>query len=881
MLPEAELRAALAERYTLERELGHGGMATVYLAEDRKHHRQVAIKVLRPELTAMLGAERFLKEIETTANLHHPHILPLFDSGQAASFLYYVMPFIDGESLRDRLTRERQLPVADALRIATETASALDYANRHGVIHRDIKPENILLHDGQALVADFGIALAVAQAGGHRLTETGLSLGTPHYMSPEQGAGDRVLDARSDVYGLACVLYEMLVGEPPYTGPTLQAITARKLSDTMPSLRTVRAQVPETVEAVIRRALASNPADRFASAAAFAEALGAAQAHATAEFGVRERRRRPTLQVALASILLLGGALAGRLLWHPAPVQDEIVRRTSILLPDSFPLAYVGEAPLRVGRRSLALSPDGQTLVYVGWYRGRTHLFVRPLDRDRVQRLNGTEGAYSPFFSPNGKWVAFFAGATLKKVALDGGAPVELASAPETYGGVWFPDGRIFFSPNEGLSPMTVDENGGVPTPTGSMPQAWSPSLLPGTDRLVTAFQMELAIVSLSDSVPLRLGPSGFTHTNQAGDPAPAASPQFLSGDYLLVAGDGRLHALPFSLSAFQSLGPLVPLDEQVRQEVFGSTAQFAVGGEGTLVYAPGTNVAKSVLALVDRRGHLDTLPFERAEYWNPKFSPNGRSVAVTVRVPRGFELQRLDLDPPSRTILFASRTPVQDPIWLPDGRSISVTDTSRTRTNLEVPASGGIPRRGELLYAISRNGDWKLTVGPPGIGLHVAGPGGKRYNKGGGQTAEWPWPDFSPDNKWVLWSAVGVRQYEVFVSALPPGGPVYSVTPDGCLEAYWMPDGREIVCLRSDGYLYAVPLLFDNNEVRGGPPRRLTSVRALDTPSRTWALSPDGQRMLFVLSPPGDSATVLTVVTNFRRVVEQKVAEARGKGQQ
>ena len=212
------LRSSLSDRYTIERELGAGGMATVYLAEDLKHDRKIAIKVLRPELAAVIGAERFLKEIKTTANLQHPHILGLLDSGEVEGLLWYAMPFVAGESLRDRLQREKQLPIADAVRIATEVAGALDYAHRHGVIHRDIKPENILLHDGSALVADFGIALAASTAG-TRMTETGMSLGTPQYMSPEQAMGEREITPRSDVYALGCVLYEMLVGDPRSPAP--------------------------------------------------------------------------------------------------------------------------------------------------------------------------------------------------------------------------------------------------------------------------------------------------------------------------------------------------------------------------------------------------------------------------------------------------------------------------------------------------------------------------------------------------------------------------------------------------------------------------------------------------------------------------------------
>jgi serine/threonine protein kinase len=243
---------ALTSRYRVERELGAGGMATVFLAEDVKHHRHVALKVLKPELAAILGAERFLKEIEVTANLQHPNILPLYDSGEAAGYLYYVMPYIEGESLRDRLSREKQLPVDEALRIGDAVAAALQFAHERGVVHRDIKPDNILLQAGQALVADFGIALAVSQAGGSRLTETGLSLGTPHYMSPEQATGDRAIDARSDIYALGCVLYEMLAGEPPHLGNTVQAVVAKILTEEPEPVTKRRKTVPAHVDAAVR-----------------------------------------------------------------------------------------------------------------------------------------------------------------------------------------------------------------------------------------------------------------------------------------------------------------------------------------------------------------------------------------------------------------------------------------------------------------------------------------------------------------------------------------------------------------------------------------------------------------------------------------------------
>src|SRR2546426_4690775 len=267
------LSAALGDRYTIDRVLGRGGMATVYVAEDRRHGRQVAIKVLRPDVAAAIGAERFLREITIAARLTHPHVLPLIDSGQAAGSLYYVMPYVRGETLRQRLVRERWLPLKDALGIARELGAGLDYAHREGFIHRDVKPENVLLADGHAVIADFGIARAIFQAGGDHVTEVGLAIGTPEYMSPEQAAGDRELDGRCDVYALACVIYEMLAGEPPFSGDSARAIIAKHLSEPPQPLRARRPDAPAAVEQALARALAKDPADRFASVAAFTTAL--------------------------------------------------------------------------------------------------------------------------------------------------------------------------------------------------------------------------------------------------------------------------------------------------------------------------------------------------------------------------------------------------------------------------------------------------------------------------------------------------------------------------------------------------------------------------------------------------------------------------------
>ncbi|MGH7499913.1 MAG: protein kinase domain-containing protein [Gemmatimonadales bacterium] len=285
-IPEARLHEALADRYRIDREIGRGGMATVYLAHDLKHRRPVAIKILHPHLAANVGPERFQREVDIAARLNHPHILTLIDSGESDGVLYYVMPYIPGESLRGRLSRERQLPLDEAVRIASDVAAALGYAHGQGVVHRDIKPENVMLLEGEAMVTDFGIAKALSAAEGEHLTQTGTAVGTPAYMSPEQASGDQELDGRSDIYSLGCVLYEMLAGETPFNAPTVQAMIVKRFTEPARPVRALRPEVPEDVERALLRALARAPADRFAAAGQFAQALAPAASGRTPLEGV-------------------------------------------------------------------------------------------------------------------------------------------------------------------------------------------------------------------------------------------------------------------------------------------------------------------------------------------------------------------------------------------------------------------------------------------------------------------------------------------------------------------------------------------------------------------------------------------------------------------
>ncbi|MEJ2340450.1 MAG: protein kinase, partial [Gemmatimonadales bacterium] len=442
------LGTALADRYRIERELGAGGMATVYLAEDLKHDRQVAIKVLRPELAAVLGADRFIQEIKTTASLQHPHILPLFDSGQADGFLFFVMPYIEGETLRDRLNRETQLGVEEAVRLTTEVADALDYAHRQGVIHRDIKPENILLHDGRPMVADFGIALAVSAAAGGRMTETGLSLGTPHYMSPEQATAEKDITARSDVYSLASVLYEMLAGEPPHTASSAQAVIMKVIADT------------------------PRPVTHAAGASSRSAPRGWA------------RTVMHPMNAVAAALLLTTLWLAFR---GPPPSTLPVVR-LQITMP-----ADAAVTPFAVGP-SATLSPDGSHIVYLGPDdQGRTQLWLRPLDQLSATPIPGTTWGYNWSFSPDGQSLEFRQGlgiVDLRVVSLSGALPFTLTDSARVLAGDWGPDGYVYFTnPQWGLS--RIPASGGtaevltVPdTARGEGMHSW-PDVLPNGQGVV------------------------------------------------------------------------------------------------------------------------------------------------------------------------------------------------------------------------------------------------------------------------------------------------------------------------------------------------------------------------------------------------------------
>ena len=662
------LRAALADRYRLERELGQGGMATVYLAQDLRHDRKVAIKVLRPELAAVIGADRFLSEIRTTANLQHPHILPLFDSGAADSFLFYVMPFIEGESLRDRLTREKQLPITDAVRVAAEVASALDYAHRHNVIHRDIKPENILLHDGRALVADFGIALAASKAGGSRMTETGMSLGTPAYMSPEQAMGEREITARSDVYALAATTYEMLVGDPPFTGSTAQAIVAKVLTTEPTGLAAQRRSIPPEVEAAVLTALEKLPADRFATAAEFAAALiGQADGRTTERLRARPAapvRRFPTPSMILA--LLAGAIMVAAWGWlRPAPTPA--TSRQQVTLWRHSLGQFLAPGVVFEGTQA-AIAPDASSIVFCDGVSDSARLMRKLRSEAEARPMNSTEGGVSPFFSPDGRWVGFVTlDGHLRKVPSEGGGAVTLAADVNTsyLSAAWLDDGTIVYA-GKGGDLRRVASDGGASRPVRTSAKAQRSnfatlSSVPGSRGvLYTRCPGNCAVESAIYVVDFAADSSRLVVADAAGA---WYSP---SGHLLYTDRAGGLYAAGFDPKRLALTSGAVPVIEGV------APASFTMSASGTVLYSlVAGSSAPSELVWVSRDGRTEPLDSTwRADFQYPALSPDGRTLAVSVRDgSTQIWVRRSD---GTRQKLTDTGSVNWRPSWVPDGRSIT-----------------------------------------------------------------------------------------------------------------------------------------------------------------------------------------------------------------
>ena len=810
------LNTALADRYRIERELGEGGMATVYLCEDVKHDRKVALKLLKPELAAVLGAERFLQEIKTTAALQHPHILPLFDSGAADGFLFYVMPYIKGETLRGKLNRETQLGVEEAVRIAREVADALDYAHRNGVVHRDIKPENILMNDGRPMVADFGIALAVSAAAGGRMTETGLSLGTPHYMSPEQATAEKEITARSDVYSVGSVLYEMLTGHPPFTGAVAQQIIMKIITEPAEAVTKHRKSVPLHVADALAKSLEKLPADRFESAKAFAEALGnplyrsgAVQASAMQIGGGAGRVNTFGLIASALAAVFIGTTLWGWL--KPAAVP--VVSRNNIILWQNQ------QIPVMRVARGLAISPDGGTVVFVdGVGSNSTQLYVKERDRLEVTALAGTAGvAGAPTFSPDGAWIAFVTrGGTVQKVPRLGGSAIAIADSAETVSPAlaWLEEGTILFVDGH-LDIKAVGQDGGIarhvltntPGDSANRNMRYLASVPGVKAALVVACAPgcdtpELRVLDLRSDQPK------VTVLTQA-----LNAWSLPGGIVAFVRKDGGVFAAPFDNSTLTFTQPPTPMMSGVRTSV--NAADMVVSANGTAIYVAGSSGGSNLMVepvWVTRAGAVT--PMDSAWTMNIAQTVNGDAIALSpdgqrlaLTVPRtglgDHDIWVKQLDRTSGTLTkltFEGNN--MHPAWTPDGQRVLYAGGGRSLRSRRADGTGAV----DTLF-MSLRGVYSVVLTPDSNTFLLrlsTSPTADIVLAHRGDTATVPLvaspafqetsPALSPDGRWLAYTSDESGRNEVYVRPYPNvDAGRWQVSQAGGSSPHWSHTGREL----------------------------------------------------------------------------------------
>jgi len=880
-----QLNAALSGRYAIDRQIGAGGMATVFLARDLKHNRQVALKVLNPELGAVLGFERFTAEIEVTANLHHPNLLPLFDSGEANGLLFYAMPFIEGETLRARLQRERQLGVDEAVRIAVAIAGALDYAHRHAVIHRDLKPENILMHEGQPLVMDFGIALAVSKAGGARITQTGLSLGTPQYMSPEQATGDHILDARSDIYSLGAVLYEMLVGDPPHTGSTVQAVIAKVITEQPSSIRATRPNVTEAVEAAVLTALAKIPADRFATAADFSAALtgqrpvtmptavrtaahaggNAPSARGGALTGARAAWGVAALAIAAAAWSGFGGVRASEAVGT--------LGRFEISMPDSVQIATEED------RSRLALSRDGALVAFVGSKRGELvgQIFIRRADQPEATPLRGTEGGYSPTFSPSGEWLLYGTERAVMRIPVAGGTPSVVATTPARPSGLTWGDndvilytvvGSLWMTTAEGKEPRLLVARDSTRSAFVLAAQA---HLLPGSRHaLVTLFRgggvdsLTLGVVSLEDGEITDFGVRGF-------------APVFVAPHRVVFARfGGVIFSVPFSLRRRAVDGEPVRVLDGVSPGGNSTSPDFALAGNGWLLYRQQTESVDGTVVVVDRTGRERPLRANPGRYSDPIVSPDGQRVAIVLHGGRfnvgdiwmhevqGGAWYRVTSDGQSyrprwsrdgERILYingsAANSRILSRTWDGSGRVDTLRD-GRDLAEIEPGLAGGLSAI--RTYSGPRDIYLAPTDSLSAMRPFVVGPADETN------------PAISPDGRWLAYTSNETGAREVYVRPLTGPGPRVAVSVGGGGTQRWSRDGGTLY-YRGSTHIMAATVSTQNGFAVTRRDSLFPDTFAQGIGSG-WDVMPNGREFVIVRGPAFTTSPLLLAV-NWTRLLQ------------
>jgi Tol biopolymer transport system component len=868
------LGTTLADRYQIERQIGVGGMAVVYVARDVKHDRRVALKLLKPEIAAVLGVERFLSEIRVTAQLQHPNLLPLFDSGEAGGMLYYVMPYVEGESLRERLNREKQLRIDDALHVATAVASALEYAHGQGVIHRDLKPENILIQSGEPVVADFGIALAVSKAGGARVTQTGISLGTPQYMSPEQATGDRQIDGRADIYALGAVLYEMLTGEPPHAGSTVQAILARVIGERPQSIQAIRPAVPDHVVFAVDRALEKLPADRWATAREFGQALQertSLQAR-TARVAPRSQRWR------VAALAALGVVLFGVPVWSWVHASQRGPR-------ESVAFRLTTSADIAIGNVDdlpVAISPDGRLIAYVGRAANVNQLFIRSMDEIGARPIDGTQGAGRPTFSPDGRSIAFVSNGRLKRVPVDGGPAIELSSVAMGVP-VWGPKGTIVIGMRrDETSPgqlAIIPATGGDVTPlttidsaSGDLWHRWPVVLEDEVTILYTSLRQgglqnaRIAMASLRDGESRVLDlpgvrALGFFH------------------DHLIYVDDrGTIRAAPMNLRLGRVKGPPIALIEGLLVGPNGVTSA-ALSRSGTLAYMSGSR--KAQLVTVDKSGARQAAPLQPKDIHLPRISPDGRWLASVIRRDTGFDIWLYDFRTATPTRLTTSGSNLY-PEWSTDSRTVFYVGTRGPDTTTAIYA---IPIDGSARARVIVKDGHYFTMHPDGRTIVYSAfpqPGeGQLWARTIGDTVDRLLAtsiggDFgfrvSPDGRWLAYQSLESGTGHVYVRPYSGPGARVQISTTGGSEPRWSRDGQRLYYRDGQRFVAATLRFTPTPEVTARTP-------LFDDEFHVWwdvaayDVTSDDK---FLLVRTIEESREVVVITNWRERIRVQLRERR-----
>ena len=851
----AELSAALAGRYVVEREIGRGGMAVVYLARDTKHDRLVAVKVLNPELGAMLGAERFLAEIRTTATLQHPNLLPLFDSGEAGGLLYYVMPFLEGESLRARLEREGQLPLEDAVRIAVGIANALSYAHAHGVIHRDLKPENVLLQHGQPVVLDFGVALALRNAAEGRRTQTGISVGTPQYMSPEQAAGEKIIDARADIYALGALTYEMLAGEAPHTGPSAQAIITKVMAGEVRPVTSSRPSVPAYVASAVQRALARVPADRFSTAAEFARAIEnpTSSAELATPLPLAVSRRRPILPWAVAAV---AAAAAFTIALRPGDSS------TALRLPIFASLDVERLGVRSSGSVSFSVSPDGRHVALAVEREDDIGLAVRSLDSIDVRNLRRTRDAYHPFWSPDSKSIAFFTDDSLKIVDLASGTVRSLCRTGESHGGTWSPEGIILFSTSEGLARTSA---------AGGSCDVWlrdvrdgrrlvRPYFFPDGRHFIATGDQQVWLGDLRSDSLVRL-------RDLVRAEAVLAAP-----DYLLWRGSDGVLAQRIDVSAKRFIGEPV----RVLPSAANPGGHIAVSASATGVIVrsafsrqatdPAADATDGRSIGIIHRGStlLEHRPYPAGAWSDLRISRDGRRISLG-----GWHIQAMDLASGRWQRIAGSveagRETSTHALWAPrDSAVVFVQALSPAVLRMVSMGNGSV----RTLASVPLR---QLPSGGAG-GLSDLSPDGRRIafalrTPEGGAREAWEY-DFIADTVRRLFDAPGriaeLRYYprdvwmayqvgiegetNVFVRSYRASSEPVRVSSSGGRWPRWSASGSELFYMDGEDNVVAVPVRLAGSVTLGTPSIVVPAAAFGGRRVSEFDVSPDGTRFVFLL---------------------------------